>query len=146
VYRSTDPPAYPLSSYIYTIMPVSASDPLMTPPAGQFPAAWQTLADFLYYSLCQGQEYTGPLGYSALPLNLVQAGFRQLDKIKTAAPAVYISHLNTSTCHNPTFLRGKHPSEWYLRKIAPHSPLYDTSGHGPCKTSSVSEEPKQRSR
>ena len=134
VYRSADPRAYPLSSYIYTIMPVSASDPRMTPPPGQFPAKWQTLADFLYYSICWGQMYIGPLGYSALPLNLVQAGFQQIDKIKKAAPAVNISKLNTSTCHNPTFKPGPHPSENYLYKIAPYPPLCDKTGHGPCST------------
>ncbi len=35
----------------------------------------QTLADFLYYSICPGQAAVGSIGYSALPLNLVQAGF-----------------------------------------------------------------------
>ncbi len=134
VYRFTDPRAYPLSSYIYTVMPVSASDPLMTPPAGQFPAKWQTLAEFLYYSICQGQEYIGPLGYSVLPLNLVQAGFQQIGKIKQAAPGVNISQLNISTCHNPTFITGPHPTEKYLFKIAPYPPPCDKTGHGPCRT------------
>ena len=33
----------------------------------------QTLVDFMYYSLCEGQAKAGPYGYSPLPLNLVQA-------------------------------------------------------------------------
>ena len=45
----------------------------------------QTLADFLYYSLCAGQTKAGPYGYSPLPLNLVQAGFEQLAKLGPAA-------------------------------------------------------------
>jgi phosphate transport system substrate-binding protein len=47
----------------------------------------QTLADFLYYSICQGQKEMGPIGYSPLPINLVQAGFEQIAKLKTADPA-----------------------------------------------------------
>ena len=47
----------------------------------------QTLADFLYYSICQGQAEIGPIGYSPLPINLVQAGFDQIAKLKTADPA-----------------------------------------------------------
>ncbi len=46
----------------------------------------QTLADFMYYSLCAGQTKAGPYGYSPLPLNLVQAGFEQIAKLKAADP------------------------------------------------------------
>ena len=78
VYRATDPRAYPLSSYSYMIIPTGAQDQRMTT------AKRQTLADFMYYSLCEGQSKAGPYGYSPLPLNLVQAGFQQLAELKKA--------------------------------------------------------------
>jgi phosphate transport system substrate-binding protein len=131
VYNYTDPRAYPLSSYSYTIMPTSKTDPEMAVPAGTFPSKWQTLARFLAYSICAGQEYIGPIGYSALPVNLVKAGFAQLEKIKAAAPQVSISKLNILNCHNPTFEAG-HPNTNYLAQKAPQPPLCDKTGHGPC--------------
>lgn len=132
VYTNPDPRTYPLSSYSYTIMPTSATDPTMaksgSPP---FPAKAQALADFLDYSICEGQEYIGPIGYSALPVNLVEAGFKQIQRIKAAAPQVSLKSLNISTCHNPTFVAG-HPNENYLAKIAPYPPSCDKQGQGPC--------------
>jgi len=71
VYTNPDPRAYPISSYSYMIIPTGSDDPRMTT------AKRQTLADFLYYSLCSGQTKAGPYGYSPLPLNLVQAGFQR---------------------------------------------------------------------
>jgi phosphate transport system substrate-binding protein len=131
VYNFNDPRTYPLSSYSYTIMPVAKNDPRMAVTGGTFPAKWQTMADFLYYSICTGQEYTGHIGYSALPVNLVEAGFKQLDRIKKAAPKVQIGQQNITTCHNPTFVTG-HPNENYLAQVAPQPPLCDKAGHGPC--------------
>ena len=52
------------------IIPTGAADQRMTT------AKRQTLGDFMYYSLCEGQTKAGPYGYSPLPLNLVQAGLR----------------------------------------------------------------------
>ena len=78
--RSTDPRAYPLSSYCYMIIPTGADDQRMTT------AKRQTLADFMYYSLCEGQSKAGPYGYSPLPLNLVQAGFEQLAEARHGRP------------------------------------------------------------
>jgi phosphate transport system substrate-binding protein len=131
VYGYGDPRTYPLSSYSYTVMPTSPADPRMKASGGAFPAKWQTLADFLYYSICQGQTYIGPIGYSALPINLVEAGFTQIDKIKSAAPQVNISQQNVSTCHNPTFIAGQ-PNRNYLAQIAPYPPSCDKAGQGPC--------------
>jgi len=131
VYVDPDPRTYPLSSYSYTIMPTSKTDPRMEVSSGQCPAKWQTLADFLYYSICEGQESIGNSGYSALPVNLVEDGFQQIDKIKTAAPKVQIGSNNILTCHNPTFVEG-HPSENHLAQIAPMPPACDKSGQGPC--------------
>jgi phosphate transport system substrate-binding protein len=131
VYGYTDPRTYPLSSYSYTIMPTSKTDTRMEVPAGQCPAKWQTLANFLKYSICRGQEYIGPIGYSALPINLVEDGFAQIDKIKAAAPKVSIDQINVSNCENPTFIAG-HPDENYLAKVAPYPPACDKQGEGPC--------------
>ncbi len=131
VYGNPDPRTYPLSSYSYTIMPTSKTDSRMAVSASSFPSKWQTLADFLYYSICQGQEYIGAIGYSALPVNLVEAGFAQIEKIKAAAPKVDLNEQNVTTCHNPTFIAG-HPNQNYLAVIAPQPPACDKSGQGPC--------------
>ena len=63
----------------------------------------QTLADFLYYSLCSGQSKAGPYGYSPLPLNLVQAGFEQIAKLKKADRDVNLTDRDVRSCDNPTF-------------------------------------------
>lgn len=63
VYNNPDPRTYPLSSYSYMILPTAN----LTTTKGQ------TLADFASYFLCRGQQKAAPLGYSPLPLNLVQA-------------------------------------------------------------------------
>jgi phosphate transport system substrate-binding protein len=131
VYGYSDPRTYPLSSYSYTIMPTAPADPRMAVTGSQFPAKWQTLADFLYYSICQGQEYIGPIGYSALPLNLVKAGFAQIGKIKKAAPKISTKSLDIASCHNPTFDRAN-PSFNLLAKKAPQPPSCDKQGQGPC--------------
>ena len=132
VYTNPDPRAYPLSSYSYSIIPTSPSDELMAKSGSPaFPAKAQSLAAFLDYSICQGQEYIGPIGYSALPVNLVEAGFQQIEKIKAAAPQVSLAALNISTCHNPTFDR-KNLNENYLALVAPAPPSCDKSGQGPC--------------
>ena len=60
------------------VIPTASDDPRMTT------AKRQTLADFMYYSLCAGQTKAGPYGYSPLPLNLVQAGFEQIAKLGKA--------------------------------------------------------------
>jgi len=91
----------------------------------------QTVADFLYYSICQGQSEIGPIGYSSLPINLVQAGFTQIGKLKTADSAVDLTNRNVSTCHNPTFIAGK-PKVNHLAQIAPNPPACDKEGAGPC--------------
>lgn len=131
VYGDTDPRAYPLSSYSYVIMPTSKTDPRMQPAPGQFPAKWQTLASFLDYSICQGQQSIGDSGYTPLPVSLVKAAFGQIEKIKRAAPRVRIGKLNVRACGNPTYVRG-HPDLNRLAIHAPMPPLCDKAGHGPC--------------
>jgi phosphate transport system substrate-binding protein len=127
VYVDTDRRTYPLSSYSYMIIPTGTSkqDSHITT------AKRQTIADYLYFSICQGQAEVGPTGYSPLPVNLVQAGFGQIQKLKTADSAVDITKRNVSTCHNPTFIAG-HPDDNHLAQIAPQPAACDKAGAGPC--------------
>lgn len=125
VYTYGDPRTYPLSSYSYGIIPTSATDSRMTT------AKRQTLADFLYYSVCQGQAQIGPVGYSALPLNLVQASFDQIGKLKQADPKVDLSARNVASCNNPTFVAGNLSAN-HLAQIAPQPPTCDKADQGPC--------------
>jgi hypothetical protein len=85
----------------------------------------------LYYAICQGQAEIGPIGYSALPINLVEASFKQVDKLHTVDPAVQLTTENVSTCHNPTFIAG-HPTENHLAQIAPEPLPCAKVGAGPC--------------
>jgi phosphate transport system substrate-binding protein len=128
VYTDPDPRTYPLSSYVYEIEPIGKYP---SPESKITPAKRQTIADFTYYSICQGQHEIGPIGYSPLPVNLVEAGFGQLQKLKTADPSLDLSNRNVKTCNNPTFVPG-HPSANYLAKIAPQPPACDKVGAGPC--------------
>jgi phosphate ABC transporter phosphate-binding protein len=125
VYSHPDARTYPLSSYSYMIIPTGANDPRMST------AKRQTLVDYLYYSVCAGQKETGPIGYSPLPVNLVQASFDQVNKLKVADPAVDIAKRDVSTCRNPTFVAGQ-PTRNYLAEIAPMPPACDKVGAGPC--------------
>ncbi|HUB37390.1 MAG TPA: substrate-binding domain-containing protein [Streptosporangiaceae bacterium] len=130
VYTNPDRRAYPLSSYSYTIIPTSSSDELMN-KSGGFPAKAESLATFLKYSICNGQDYIGRLGYSALPINLVQAGFKQILKIKAAAPEVSLAALNIRQCNNPTF-DSKNLKLNLLAQEAPFPRTCAEAGHGPC--------------
>lgn len=134
VYTNPDPRAYPISSYSYMIIPTGANDPRMST------AKRQTLADFLYYSLCSGQTKAGPYGYSPLPLNLVQAGFTQIAKLKKADPNVNLTNRDVTTCHNPTFVAGN-LSENHLAQIAPQPAACDKQGAGPCGTDTGTNQP-----
>ncbi len=126
VYSYGDKRTYPLSSYSYAIIPTGDDDDTMTT------AKRQTLADFLYYSVCQGQREVGPIGYSPLPINLVEASFDQVGQLKKADKDVNLEDRNVSTCDNPTFVAGQ-PNRNYLTEIAPMPPECDKVGNGPCE-------------
>ena len=134
VYTNPDPRAYPISSYSYMIIPTGSDDPRMTT------AKRQTLADFLYYSLCAGQTKAGPYGYSPLPLNLVQAGFSQIAKLKQADSDVDLTDRDVRSCNNPTF-DGKNLSHNVLADVAPQPASCDKVGEGPCGTSTGTNQP-----
>jgi len=134
VYTNSDKRAYPISSYSYMIIPTGPTDTRMTT------AKRQTLADFMYYSLCAGQTKAGPYGYSPLPLNLVQAGFDQIAKLKVADPAVDLTDRDVKSCNNPTF-DGKNLSKNKLAEIAPQPAACDKEGEGPCGTDTGTNNP-----
>ena len=128
VYVNPDKRTYPLSSYVYAIVPTAADDSRMTT------AKRQTIVDFLKHSICEGQSEIGPIGYSPLPINLVQASFTQVNKLKKADPKVVFDSTiikNVKNCHNPTFVAG-HPEQNLLAKIAPVPADCDRPPKGPC--------------
>ena len=97
VYRSADPRTYPLSSYSYMILPTAIP---ASGPGSKFSVnKGLTLADFAAYFLCEGQQQAEQLGYSPLPINLVQAGQQQIQKIPGGNPTIK----GISDCNNPTF-------------------------------------------
>jgi phosphate transport system substrate-binding protein len=128
VYTDTDSRTYPLSSYVYMIEPTGAYP---SPESKVTTGKRQSIADFEYYGICQGQKQIGPIGYSPLPVNLVQAGFGQINKLKTAAPTINVTKETILNCTNPTFVEGQ-PNANYLATIAPLPPACDQTGAGPC--------------
>ncbi len=92
VYNNSDKRAYPLSSYSYMIIPTSVQ--------GSFTRdKGKTLAAFSNYFLCEGQQQAEVLGYSPLPINLVQAGLEQVKLI----PGAVTTEIDITACNNPTF-------------------------------------------
>ena len=95
VYTNSDPRTYELSSYSYMVLPTNTAFNFNTNKG-------YTLGDFGKYLLCQGQTQVNALGYSALPINLVEAGFAQLQKIPGAQVPSATTEIVRS-CNNPTF-------------------------------------------
>jgi len=116
VYNFTDPRTYPLSSYSYMILPT----------ANLSTNKGQTLADFAAYFLCKGQQKAAPLGYSPLPLNLVQAAFQQVQKV----PGSPTTATDIKKCGNPTF-DGTNLNRNLLAERAPQPLACDKDGAGP---------------
>ncbi len=118
VYTDPDPRTYPLSSYSYLILPTKVQ--------GQFSAAeGTTLAAFSYYAMCQGQQQSAALGYSPMPINLVEASFAQITQI----PGAQTQNINIQSCNNPTFT----PSGAnLLAETAPYPPACDKQGPTQC--------------
>ena len=124
VYNSKDPRVYPLSSYSYIIVPTAVE--------GNFTLdKGLTLADFVSYFLCEGQQQAEVLGYSPLPINLVQGGLEQTLLIPGGDP----QNKNVSTCNNPTFspdgtnkLANEAPQPQACDKKGPEQCLTGTGG------------------
>jgi uncharacterized membrane protein YgcG len=135
VYVYNDPRTYPLSSYSYGIIPTAGNDSRETT------AKRQAMADFFDFSVCQGQAQIGPIGYSSLPINLVEAAFKQIQLLHSADKGVVVAQNSVSACHNPTFIAGQ-PDKNYLAEIAPYPPACDKAGQGPCTTANTGTGPK----
>jgi ABC-type phosphate transport system substrate-binding protein len=99
VYTYTDPRSYPLSSYSYLIVPREAT----AIPSYFTDGAGVTLSTYIDYFLCAGQQYSAELGYSPLPLNLVEGGLLQSSLIPGHVPTPSLA----SGCDNPTLKDGK---------------------------------------
>jgi hypothetical protein len=87
----------------------------------------RTLGKFAYYLLCEGQRQADPLGYSPLPINLVQAGLDQVRRI----PGVDVQSVNIKNCDNPTFSSNGTNT---LAATAPQPPTCDKQGAYQCAT------------
>ncbi|WP_405998480.1 phosphate ABC transporter substrate-binding protein PstS [Streptomyces sp. NBC_00829] len=120
VYNDRDPRAYPLSSYSYMVIPTALESNFNTQKG-------KTLGAFAYYFLCQGQQHVDNLGYSPLPVNLVQAGLKQVRRI----PGVDVEKINIKDCHNPTFSSDGSNT---LARTAPYPPACDKKGAAQCNT------------
>ncbi|MFF0199606.1 phosphate ABC transporter substrate-binding protein PstS [Streptomyces sp. NPDC005017] len=120
VYNSGDPRSYPLSSYSYMIIPTRAEQNFN-------PQKGKTLGAFAYYVLCEGQRKVDSLGYSPLPINLVQAGLDQVRKV----PGVDTQRIDIKKCNNPTFSSDGSNT---LAKTAPYPKSCDKRGSSQCAT------------
>ena len=100
MYGYTDPRSYPLSSYSYLIVPRTGTTlpPIFNTDVGR------SLSTYIDYYLCAGQQEAGQLGYSPLPLNLVEGGLHQASLIPGAVPGPNPTTL--AGCNNPTFTNG----------------------------------------
>lgn len=95
VYINSDPRTYPLSSYSYMIIPKDTS------AGSRFDTGkGSTLSEFAAYFLCEGQQQADTLGYSPLPINLVQAGVDQINQIPGSTKK--LDRNNLARCNNPT--------------------------------------------
>lgn len=123
VYSDTDPRTYELSGYSYMILPADSSFGLTSDKG-------YTLGAFGQYLLCQGQQQVDQLGYSALPINLVEAGFAQLQKIPGNTVPTATADI-IKGCNNPTFSTDGTNT---LANNDPQPPACDKQGPTQCTT------------
>ena len=113
VRRSGDPRAYPISSASYMIVP-TATNRIFTTERGR------SLARFVEYAACEGQQNAASLGYAPLPLPLVQAVAAGAARIPGSPGAI-----DLTTCGNPTFVSGDTVGDNALLRTAPMPPSGD---------------------
>ena len=88
VFNSPQSGAYPISAYSYLLMAKQS----------EIPAAKQAVeAQYVEFLACAGQEAAGKLGYSPLPLNLVEEDFAAVAQITGTQPAAPTA----SNCPDP---------------------------------------------
>jgi ABC-type phosphate transport system substrate-binding protein len=124
VYTDTDPRTYELSAYSYFILPTSLGTNIKSNAQGL------SLGVYGSYLLCRGQNEVDHLGYSALPINLVLAGYQQLAKI----PGAQIPNTSggfVAGCNNPTFSTNGTNT---LAVNDPNPPACDRAGTTQCST------------
>ncbi|WP_022877800.1 phosphate ABC transporter substrate-binding protein PstS [Microbacterium sp. B19] len=120
VYNNADPRTYPMSSYSYMIVPTQTNKVFTTEKG-------KTLSRFANYMLCEGQQQAAALGYSPLPMNLVQAGSEVIKSVPGTEGGV-----DFNNCNNPTFKPGDSPSNNQLAATAPNPPDCDKQGSTQC--------------
>jgi phosphate ABC transporter phosphate-binding protein len=126
VYADTDPRTYELSYYSYLILPTDSSNAFSANKG-------YTLGFFGQYALCQGQQQVDELGYAALPINLVEDGYAQLQKVPGASLPSSTSAFIAS-CNNPTFaVDGTNT----LANTFPMPPACDQQGPTQCTTTTT---------
>lgn len=122
VYNNADARTYPMSSYSYMIVPTQTTK-VFTAEKGA------TLSTFANYMICEGQQQAAALGYSPLPMNLVQAASAVIAKVPGSVGGV-----NFDKCNNPTFKAGDSPSSNQLAATAPQPAACDKQGATQCTT------------
>jgi ABC-type phosphate transport system substrate-binding protein len=100
LYTFKDPRNYPLSSYSYLITPREGTH-LPTNFTNQ---KGYTLSTWVNYLLCAGQAHLDQLGYSPLPIKLVEGGLKQNGRIP-GNHSLTIGQL--TNCGNPTMDHGR---------------------------------------
>ncbi|MBO0823385.1 MAG: substrate-binding domain-containing protein, partial [Actinobacteria bacterium] len=127
VYTDKDPRTYELSGYSYMILPTDLTVPQFTSAKGN------SLGAFGNYLLCQGQAPLDNLGYSSLPINLVLAGFKQLQRIPgNTVPTQTTTDIEG--CHNPTFDPNDTLGHNKLAETDPNPQPCDKQGPTQCTT------------
>lgn len=129
VYTNPDKRTYELSSYSYFILPTALDENLHT---GMTLNKGFTLAKFGQFAICRGQTQVDAIGYSALPINLVRAGYEQLQKIPGSQITLPATDQALATgCGNPTFSAG------HINLLADTDPMpqaCDKQGSTQCST------------
>ena len=76
----------------------------------------KTLGAFAYYAMCQAQQQSASLGYSPMPINLVEASFDQIRKI----PGVEVQNIDIAAVQEPDVLGRRHqPARRATRRMPP---------------------------
>jgi len=126
VYTDTDPRTYELSFFSYMILPTDTS-------FGFASDKGYTLGAFGQYALCTGQQKVDVLGYAALPINLVEDGYAQLQKVPGASlPTTTAAFI--AGCSDPTISAGGTDT---LASTVPMPPACDQQGSTQCAANSV---------
>jgi len=118
VYTDSDPRNYQQSSYSYFILRTKTSSNFNEEKG-------KTLGAFAYYAMCQAQQQSASLGYSPLPINLVDASLEQIRKV----PGVIVQDTDIKKCKNPTFSEDGTNT---LAKNAPQPQECDKQGPNQC--------------